>query len=149
MRQQFFIRASYIALIVAIGGIATSNAQAQGFFGSLEGRYVFVGKSQFDALDQFPNGNPTLNLGSSVQPDNGWGGRLFMGYRFGNNWDLGVGGSGGSSTFGAGGTGKVVAGDGNNATGNGAGGGGALTGATAARAGGNGSAGMWIVEEYS
>jgi outer membrane protein OmpA-like peptidoglycan-associated protein len=93
MKNMLLLRSSMIALATASGLLYGSAAQAQ-FFGSLEGRYVMVGKSSFDALSEDQTGAPLLNLGSSVKPDNGWGGRAFLGYRFGNNWDIGVGGSG-------------------------------------------------------
>jgi outer membrane protein OmpA-like peptidoglycan-associated protein len=94
MKAKFLSRASGIALLVGISAIAASGAQAQGFFGSLEGRYDVIGKSRLSALTEDQLGNPLLTLHDSVQPDNGWGGRIFLGYRFPGNWDIGVGGAG-------------------------------------------------------
>lgn len=62
---------------------------------------------------------------------------------------IGVGGNGGSGTFGDGGLGSTTAGNGAAGTGNGSGGAGAFTGASAVRTGGNGAPGIIIVEEYS
>ncbi len=94
MKSKFLKTTGAGALLIGLSAIAASSAQAQGFFGSLEGRYDMIGKSKFNALSEDQLGNSLLTLHNSVQPDNGWGGRVFLGYRFQNNFDIGIGGSG-------------------------------------------------------
>jgi len=85
----------------AIAAAAPEAAQAQmyssgpGFYVSAEGRYLMNegGKvPNYAYAYNFSNGGYEE---SKTNAENGWGGKVMLGYRFGNNWDVGVGISGG------------------------------------------------------
>ena len=85
------------AAVAAISITAPEAAQAQmysagpGFYVSAEGRYLMNegGKVPNYVYDY------SFSLGgyktSKTNADDGWGGKVMLGYRFGNNWDVGVG----------------------------------------------------------
>ncbi|MGE0660177.1 MAG: Lpg1974 family pore-forming outer membrane protein, partial [Reyranellaceae bacterium] len=77
----------------------SANAQmysaGPGFYLSLEGRYLMNegGKSANYDTDEY--GTTLLTPVVKERADDGWGGKAMLGYRFNNNWDIGVGLSGG------------------------------------------------------
>ncbi|MGE0660176.1 MAG: Lpg1974 family pore-forming outer membrane protein [Reyranellaceae bacterium] len=66
-----------------------------GFYLSLEGRYLMNegGKSPNYDTDEYGTG--LLSPIVKARADDGWGGKAMLGYRFGNNWDVGLALSGG------------------------------------------------------
>lgn len=72
------------ALAVAASG-AQAQAQAPGWFGSLQGWYVL--DTEGDSINSFPSG-------VKAKPDDGWSGKAYLGYRFSNPWDVALGLSG-------------------------------------------------------
>ncbi|MDF3073498.1 MAG: hypothetical protein K0S54_1165 [Alphaproteobacteria bacterium] len=85
----------------AIAAVAPEAAQAQmyssgpGFYFSLEGRYLMnEGGKVPNYVYDYSFGLGGYNT-SKTNAENGWGGKVMLGYRFGNNWDIGVGVAGG------------------------------------------------------
>ncbi len=87
---------------IAIAAPESANAQmystGPGFYLSIEGRYIF---NETDKIQDLPFNNLTIPVGpistiSALQEKAGagWGGKAMLGYRFNNNWDIGVGFSG-------------------------------------------------------
>ncbi len=98
--------AAGIAILVAYPHAAQAQmyATGPGVYVSVEGRYLF------DRSDKSSDLTNSFTLGTfgpitvtpaqtfnklSERPDSGWGGKAMIGYRFTNNWDIGLGGSGG------------------------------------------------------
>ncbi|HMP08673.1 MAG TPA: Lpg1974 family pore-forming outer membrane protein, partial [Lacipirellulaceae bacterium] len=92
--------------IAAIAVAAPESANAQmystgpGFYLSVEGRYVMNDQKRirdfpFNSL-ALPITIGTLSTISALKEraGNGWGAKGMLGYRFNNNWDIGVGFSG-------------------------------------------------------
>jgi hypothetical protein len=94
------------AAVAAIAIAAPESANAQmyatgpGFYLSAEGRYL-MGRS--DKSSDFPSDISlpfTIGTVSTIEKleqraKNGWGGKLMLGYRFNNNWDIAIGGAAG------------------------------------------------------
>ncbi len=86
--------------VSAIAVAAPESAQAQmyssgpGFYLSAEGRYLMNegGKVFNFDRDEFPTASTPV---VRQRAEDGWGGKVMLGYRFSNNWDVGVGFSGG------------------------------------------------------
>jgi hypothetical protein len=87
------------------GGIAlalcwSAGAQAQiytngpGFYMSLEGRYLQNEGNRSQLGTPPPQQNDDKNFTTTPRDDKNLGGKATMGYRFDNNWDFGVSGSG-------------------------------------------------------
>ena len=76
----------------------TASAQmyssGPGFYLSAEGRYLMNegGKVSNFNRDEYPAATTPV---VRQRAEDGWGGKLMLGYRFTNNWDIGVGLSGG------------------------------------------------------
>jgi outer membrane protein OmpA-like peptidoglycan-associated protein len=88
---------------IAVAAPESANAQmyttGPGFYLSVEGRYIFNGS---DKIRDLPVNSFTIPFGPVSTVDalkekagHGWGGKAMLGYRFTNNWDVGVGFSGG------------------------------------------------------
>ena len=88
MRGLLLAGTAAAAVATGLSQQAAAQTQMPGFFGGVAGWYIL--DSGNDALN-FKN---LFKNGGGVSPDNGWGGRVFMGYRFSNNWDVAVGGQG-------------------------------------------------------
>ena len=106
MTSKFKIALLSSVALAAIAVAAPESANAQmyttgpGFYLSVEGRYVF---NETSKIRDLPFGGVTLPFtiaGISTisslkeKAGNGWGGKAMLGYRFNNNWDVGVGISG-------------------------------------------------------
>src|SRR6185369_15012827 len=67
-----------------------------GFYLSLEGRYMWGHGDKAKSFDPVTLTFGTISTaGPKARADKGWGGKAMLGYRFTNNWDIGVGFSGG------------------------------------------------------
>ncbi len=88
------------AIVVGYSAQAQMYSSGPGVYLSLEGRYMW---NRGDKSSDLPFGFTIPAPGvvpATVSPlngraDKGWGGKAMLGYRFNNNWDVGVGGSGG------------------------------------------------------
>ena len=102
MTSKFKIALLSSVALAAIAVAAPESANAQmyttgpGFYLSVEGRYVF---NETSKIRDLPFGGVTLPFtiaGISTisslkeKAGNGWGGKAMLGYRFNNNWDVGV-----------------------------------------------------------
>jgi outer membrane protein OmpA-like peptidoglycan-associated protein len=80
------IRIARLATLACLLAVLDSTAAAQmpdrqGFFGSIDGRWMWLG------------GDPVANSqGSSAQTGNGPGGQLMLGYKISTNWDIALAG---------------------------------------------------------
>jgi outer membrane protein OmpA-like peptidoglycan-associated protein len=98
-------RALLLGSTALVGALVafTAPAQAQmystgpGFYLSLEGRYIF-NKGDNSNLRSTPSPSIIGELFDAddgpnlkARPDNGWGGKAMLGYRFNNNWDIALG----------------------------------------------------------
>ncbi|MEO8560139.1 MAG: Lpg1974 family pore-forming outer membrane protein, partial [Rhodospirillales bacterium] len=94
------------ALVGALAAFATAPAQAQmyttgpGTYLSVEGRYLWgVGDKAKNYFYDYAGGTSSYNFDpydtSKSAADKGFGGKVMLGYRFGNNWDVGLGVGGG------------------------------------------------------
>ena len=72
--------ASVLALGVALASPASAQVQQPGFFGHLQGWYWL--ESGNDDFRDAP---------VSVHPDDGWGGKAYLGYQFSNGYDVATG----------------------------------------------------------
>jgi outer membrane protein OmpA-like peptidoglycan-associated protein len=94
------------ALVGALAAFATAPAQAQmystgpGTYISLEGRYMWnAGDKVKNYFYDYAGGTGPYDFEpyntSKAAAEKGWGGKVMLGYRFSNNWDVGVGVAGG------------------------------------------------------
>jgi hypothetical protein len=70
-----------VALTLLPGAAKTQVPQRQGFFGHLDGRWMWLGGDRINT-----------SLGSASQISNGPGGQMMLGYRVGDNWDYSLAG---------------------------------------------------------
>jgi outer membrane protein OmpA-like peptidoglycan-associated protein len=103
--MQKTLKASLLAGTAGMALLAaySSSANAQmystgpGVYLSVEGRYLWGRGDKVHSYD-LPITTPFTLFGSSgptARADKGWGGKAMLGYRFNNNWDIGLGVSGG------------------------------------------------------
>ncbi len=93
--------AAPLALLIAIPqhAGAQSYSTGPGVYVSLEGRYLWnkgdKAKNYALSEDPAPSADFTPYKTSRSAADKGWGGKAMLGYRFTNNWDIGIGVAGG------------------------------------------------------
>ena len=89
---------------VALSALAVAypeNAAAQmyssgpGFYLSLEGRYLMNEGAKSPNFSSAEYGTTLVTPVVKARAEDGWGGKAMLGYRFNNNWDIGLGLSGG------------------------------------------------------
>ncbi len=86
--------AAVVALLAADSASAQMYSTGPGFYISAEGRYMWGRGGKVDSYD-LPTAGLTGTSGPQARADKGWGGKAMLGYRFTNNWDVGVGFSAG------------------------------------------------------
>jgi outer membrane protein OmpA-like peptidoglycan-associated protein len=101
--KQFLLSGAAVAAI-AVAAPESANAQiyttGPGFYLSVEGRYLMnAGDKSKDFWNDvslpFTIGTVSTIDQLKQRAQDGWGGKLMLGYRFTSNWDIAIGGAGG------------------------------------------------------
>jgi outer membrane protein OmpA-like peptidoglycan-associated protein len=86
-----------VALVVAYPQMASAQmySTGPGFYLSAEGRYMWNAGDKVGSYSPISTPIEVSTSGPKARADKGWGGKAMLGYRFNNNWDVGIGGSAG------------------------------------------------------